>query len=295
VGTRTLATPLRARRARRRQYLLADPAHLDVAYAINPWMDPSAPFDPERATAQWGVLRRTLEGLGHDVTVLPAAPGLPDLVFAANGALVVGDVAVLSRFRHPERTGEEDVHRRALRAGRRRVVASPVPLEGEGDVVVTPGLLLAGHPFRSDVAAHALLESATGVPVLDMELVDERFYHLDTAVGVAADDVLVWHPPAVSEVDGERFRRAFPDAIEVDEHDAALLGCNLVGDGRHVVVPAGVDRLASDLRDRGLEVLPVALDELLLAGGGPKCCVAEWHPAPATVLAPAEAEVTPAA
>ena len=288
LGATTTRTP------RRRRYLLAEPTHIDVSYAINPWMDPSAPFDPERAIAQWHGLRSTLERLGHDVAVLPATPGLPDLVFAANGALVVGDVAVLSRFRHPEREGEAAVHHRQLLAAGHRVVVSSVPLEGEGDVVVTPDLLLAGHPFRTDALAHGLLATTTGMPVLSMELVDERFYHLDTCVGVAADDVLVWHPPAVAAEDGERFRRVFPDAIEVDEHDAALLGCNLVGDGRHVVVPAGVDRLAADLVRRGLEVVPVPLDELLLAGGGPKCCVAEWHPAAAAPTATTGA-VSPAA
>ena len=60
-----------------RRYLVASPAHVEVAYAINPWMDPTVPFDPERAQAQWRVLVATLTGLGHRVDVLPPLPGLP--------------------------------------------------------------------------------------------------------------------------------------------------------------------------------------------------------------------------
>lgn len=275
--TATRPATTRVRTARRRHYVMADPAHLDVVYAINPWMDPTAPFDRERAAAQWRGLHEALVALGHRVDVLPATPGLPDLVFAANGAVVVGRTALLSRFRFPQRAREAAVHERHLVASGRRVVTATSPIEGEGDVLLADGTLLAGHGFRTSRAAHRRLAATFDLPVLDLELVDPRFYHLDTAVGVAAADVLVWHPPAIAPADAQRFRARFPTAVEVDEHDALLLGCNLLGDGRHVVVPAGVDRLARDLAARGLTVVEVPMDELLLAGGGPKCCTAEWH------------------
>ncbi len=267
----------RVRTATRRRFVMAAPDHLDVTYSINPWMDPAAPFDRDRAVAQWSDLRDTLVGLGHDVEVVRAVPGLPDLVFAANGAVVIGRTALLSQYRYPQRTGEQAEHERFLRARGRRVVPASAPIEGEGDVVVVGDVLLAGHGYRTTPEGIGQLRAAFDRVVVDLELVDPRYYHLDTAVGVAAPDVLVWYPPAIAPDDRERFRARYPDAIEVDDHDARLLGCNLVGDGRHVVVPAGVRRLATDLERRGLTVVPVRLDELRLAGGGPKCCTAEWH------------------
>ena len=269
------ATP----RTRTRRYLVASPAHVEVTYAINAWMDPTAPFDSERAMAQWRTLVATLTSLGHRVDVLPPLAGLPDLVFAANGALVLGRRALLSRFAHPQRQPEAAHHRTWLQQHGIDVVEPLAASEGEGDLLVVGRRVLAGHGFRTDVATHAQVAALTDREVVSLELTDPRFYHLDTAIGVVDDQTIAWFPPALTEAGRAEVERRYPDAIEVDEHDALLLGCNLVGDGRHVVVPAGVQRLRHDLRARGYDVVEVDLSELLLAGGGPKCCVAEHHPA----------------
>ncbi len=262
-----------------RRYLVASPAHVEVTYAINPWMDPDAPFDPERANAQWRTLVATLTALGHRVDVLPPLAGLPDLVFAANGALVLGRRALLSRFAHPQRQPEAPHHRAWLQQQGVDVVEATAPCEGEGDLLVVGRRVLAGHGFRTSLAAHDQVRAITDREVVSLELADPRFYHLDTALGVLDDDTVAWFPPAFTAAARDTVQRLYPDAVEVDEHDALLLGCNLVSDGRHVVVPSGVQRLAADLAARGLTVVPVDLSELLLAGGGPKCCVAEHHAA----------------
>lgn len=264
---------------RTRRYLAAAPDHVEVAYAINPWMDPSVPFDRERATAQWRSLIATLTDLGHRVDVLPGVPGLPDLVFAANGALVLGRTALLSRFAHAERQPEAAHHRTWLERAGARTVEAIAPCEGEGDLLVVGRRILAGHGFRTDIAAHHQLRTLTHRDVVSLELVDPRFYHLDTALGVIDDDTVAWYPPAFSQAARATLEHLYPDAIRVEEEDALLLGCNLVSDGHHVVVPAGLGRLAADLRDRGLVPVPVDLSELRLAGGGPKCCIAEHHTA----------------
>ena len=151
--------------------------------------------------------------------------------------------------------------------------------EGEGDLLVVGRTVLAGHGFRTDPTAHTQLAALTDRTIVPLELADPRFYHLDTALGVVDERTVAWFPPAFTGAARAELRRRFPDAIVVDEHDALLLGCNLVSDGHHVVVPAGVHRLAADLTARGYVPIPVDLGELRLAGGGPKCCVAEHHPA----------------
>lgn len=266
------------RTTRLRRYLVASPAHVGVTYSINPWMDPAAPFDPPRAQAQWRALVATLTGLGHRVDVLPPLPGLPDLVFAANGALVLGRRALLSRFVHPQRRPEAEQHRTWLRHQGIDVVEAVAACEGEGDLLVIGRTVLAGHGFRTAEAAHAQLAALTDRTVVPLELADARFYHLDTALGVLDDRTVAWFPPAFTSTARAAIEQRFPDALVVDEHDALLLGCNLVSDGHHVVVPAGVQRLAHDLTARGYVPICVDLSELRLAGGGPKCCVAEHHP-----------------
>ena len=103
--TSVLSRPSRDgdRLATRRHYLMCSPAHFAVTYAINPWMRPGIAVDVERALAQWDALRRTYLDLGHRVDLLDPVPGLPDMVYAANGATVVDGVVYGARFRYAER------------------------------------------------------------------------------------------------------------------------------------------------------------------------------------------------
>ena len=82
------------------------PTHFDVSYSINPWMDPDKPTDTALAIAQWERLRELYLELGHQVELIEPLPGLPDMVFAANGATVVDGRVLVARFRHPERAAE---------------------------------------------------------------------------------------------------------------------------------------------------------------------------------------------
>jgi N-dimethylarginine dimethylaminohydrolase len=134
---------------------MCPPEFYAVDYAINPWMDTSTPVDTELALKQWERLRETLTGLGHTVHVLPAEPGLPDMVYAANGATVVDGTVLGARFRHPERQGEAAAYRAWFAAAGYPVVEPEFVNEGEGDLLVAGEVVLAGHGFRTDSRAHA--------------------------------------------------------------------------------------------------------------------------------------------
>ncbi len=254
--------------------LVADPTHFEVAYAINPWMDPTVSVDTALVRRQWESLVEAYEAVGHRVDVLPAVSGLPDLVFAANGAVVSDGVALISRFRHAERAAEADAHEAWLRAAGLRVERSRFHLEGQGDVLRVGEVLLAGHGFRTDVRAHAQIAAVTGREVVSLELVDPRWYHLDVVLFPLGDTV-AWFPEALAPAARREVVRRFPDALEVSRHDAAVMGCNSVCDGVHVILPAQAEQLAHDVAARGFEPIPVDLSELRKSGGGPKCCTLE--------------------
>src|SRR5471032_574191 len=94
------------RTATRRRYLMYEPRHFVVQYAINPWMDPSVPVDTELAVRQWRGLVETYRRLGHDVAQIEPVEGLPDMVFAANGATVAKGRVYGAKFRYAERVAE---------------------------------------------------------------------------------------------------------------------------------------------------------------------------------------------
>jgi N-dimethylarginine dimethylaminohydrolase len=260
----------------RRHYLMCRPEHFAVTYAINPWMHPDVPVDRALALRQWDELRRTYLDLGHRVDLLEPVAGLPDMVYAANGATVVDGVVLGARFRHPQRSPEAAAHMAWFRAaGFRRVVEPEFVNEGEGDLLVAGDAMLAGTGFRTDRRAHAEAAHVLGRPVISLELVDPRFYHLDTAIAVLDEDTIAWLPEAFSPASRAVLSARFPDAVVAGIDDAAVLGLNAVSDGRHVVLPAQAPKLAAALAERGFTPVPVDLSELLKGGGGPKCCTLE--------------------
>lgn len=267
-----------SRRATTRRYAMTEPRYFAVEYAINPWMDTSAPVDPQRAVEQWGALRRVYLDLGHTVDLVPPRPGLPDMVYAANGGIVVGDTAVVARFAYPQRAGEADAYADWMTGRGLTPACTRSVNEGQGDLLVVGSTLLAGWGFRTEREAHDEIAAIMGLPVVSLQLVDPRFYHLDTALAVLDDTTIAYYPPAFTDAGRARIAELFPDAIEVASADAYVLGLNVVSDGRHVVMPAAATGFAAQLRDAGFEPIGVDLTELLKGGGSVKCCTLELHP-----------------
>lgn len=279
ASTATVSEPPPQRTARRRRYLMCRPDHFAVSYAINPWMDPAVGADRARAVDQWEALRAAYLALGHEVELIDPIEGLPDMVFAANGALVVGERAYGARFAHPERAPEGPAYAGWLRGyGFSEVLDPEHTNEGEGDFLVLDHLILAGTGFRTSVAAHQEAQEFLGRPVVTLRLTDPRYYHLDTALFPLADGDIAYYPGAFSPGSRAVLRRIFPDAVLASERDAAVLGLNAVCDGRNVVINAEATELAETLRRRGYQPVQVDLSELRKAGGGPKCCTLELHP-----------------
>jgi N-dimethylarginine dimethylaminohydrolase len=262
-------------------YLMSPPEHFTVAYQINPWMHVDEPVDRERALKQWDGLRTALLDLGHQVHVLPAVEGLPDMVFAANGAFSVDGVVYGARFKYAQRAAEADAHREFYESRPEwRFVAPAQVNEGEGDFAYAPGrkLILAGYGFRTELAAHAEAQEVLGRPVLSLRLVDERFYHLDTALAVLDGERIVYYPGAFSESSQRVLAQLFPDAVIADEADAAGFGLNLVSDGTNVVFNTEATALAGKLAAAGFRPVQIDLSELKRGGGSVKCCIAELRP-----------------
>jgi N-dimethylarginine dimethylaminohydrolase len=263
------------RTARVRRYAMTPPAFFAVEYAINPWMDVTAPVDVHVADAQWQRLYQTYVGLGHSVDLVEPVPGLPDMVYAANGGFIAHDIAIVARFRFAERAGESRAYAEWMSSVGYRPVSTRHVNEGQGDLLMVGEMVLAGYGFRTDRRAHSEISAALGMPVISLELVDPRFYHLDTALAVLDDRTIAYYPPAFSAAARARLHALFPDAIVAGSADAYVLGLNVVSDGLHVVLPAAATGFATQLRQAGFEPVGVDLSELLKGGGSVKCCTLE--------------------
>jgi N-dimethylarginine dimethylaminohydrolase len=224
---------------------------------------------------QWLELKAAFERLGHTVTVIEGGAGLPDMVFAANGGLVIDGIAMGARFRHAERAGEEALFDAAF-SGLGLALSRPHAVnEGEGDFLVGPHEIFAGTGFRTDPAAHAEAALVFGREVVTLELVDPRFYHLDTCFAVLDEHTAAVYPGAFSAASMDLIRGRFEEVVEATETDAAVLGLNIVSDGRHVLFEAAATGLAAQLADRGFVPIGIDMSEFRKAGGAVKCATLE--------------------
>ena len=270
--------------AQRRRYLMCRPEHFTVSYRINPWMDPANPTDTAKAVRQWQALYDAYVALGHEVELIDPVPGLPDMVYTANGGFIVDGRALGVRFRVDERRGEERPFMDWFAAHGFEVVEPVEVQEGEGDFLLVGDTILAGTGFRSVGDSHRELAEVFGREVISLRLIDPRFYHLDTAITVL-DPVegptgveranIAYLPSAFDEASQRVLAERYPDAIHVSDADGAVFGLNAASDGLHVFVSPRATGFAAQLEERGYIPVPIDLSELLLGGGGIKCCTLE--------------------
>ncbi|WP_344780999.1 dimethylargininase [Microbacterium kribbense] len=267
-----------------RRYLMCRPGYFTVSYEINPWMHQAVPTDTAKAVQQWQTLYDTYLALGHEVELIDPVEGLPDMVYTANGGFIIDGTALGVRFSVAQRRGEEQPFMDWFAANGFDVVRPTAIQEGEGDILLVGETILAGYGFRSDVASHAEIAKVFGREVVSLKLVNPSFYHLDTAICVL-DPVqgpggvekanIAYLPSAFDDASRAVLAERYPDAIVVPEADGAVFGINAASDGRNVFISPRATGFDALLRERGYHPVHVDLSELLLGGGGIKCCTLE--------------------
>lgn len=268
----------------RRRYLMCRPEHFTVSYSINPWMEPSRPTDTNLALTQWQALYDAYVSLGHEIELIDPVEGLPDMVYTANGGFVIDGVAYGPKFRFRERAAEAPAFIDWFAANGFEV-AEPVEVnEGEGDFLLVGDTILAGTGFRSTGDSHREVGEVFSREVVSLTLTDPRFYHLDTAIAVldpvegpggAEKANIAYLPNAFDEKSQAIMRERYPDAIRVSDADGSVFGLNSASDGKNVIISPRAVGFEAQLRERGYTPVKVDLSELLLGGGGIKCCTLE--------------------
>ena len=253
--------------------LMCPPDHYGIEYEINPWMNRSLGAMRELAYHQWRSLRTALRGLGATIEELEPRPGLPDLVFTANAGLILGKVFLSSRFRHAVRARESPVFESWFTQQGFEIEHLPTDMyhEGAGDALFCGDILFAGYRQRSDATAHQWVAHRFNLRCLPIELVNPRFYHLDTCFCPLNRETALYHPAAFDSYGRRVLESHIPKLIPVEEDEALRFGCNAVVVGSSVVHNAGCPKMAESLREAGFTSIAIELDEFLKAGGSAKC------------------------
>jgi lysine-ketoglutarate reductase/saccharopine dehydrogenase-like protein (TIGR00300 family) len=259
------------------RYLMCAPDHYDVDYVINPWMEGNIHRSSrDRAVEQWHQLHQIIKEHAIVDLVTPQK-GVPDMVFTANAGLVLGDRAVVSRFYHKERQGEEPFFKEWFEKNGFTVFELPkdLPFEGAGDALFDREgrWLWAGYGFRSELDSHPYLAKWLDVEVLSLRLMDERFYHLDTCFCPLSNGYLLYYPPAFDSYSNRLIEMRVPaeKRIAIAEPDAVTFSCNAVNIHDVVIMNKASDDLKQCLSAAGFKVIETPLTEFLKAGGAAKC------------------------
>ncbi len=253
--------------------LMCPPDHYGIEYEINPWMDSRQGADRHLAMTQWQDLRRRLEQAGAAIECMEPVAGMPDLVFTANAAMICGKQAIPAHFRHPQRQVEES-YVQAWLARQGLALRSLKPetfFEGAGDALFCGDTLLAGYRIRTAIGGHQQIGDMLGCRVISLELVDPRFYHLDTCFCPLAPGVAIYYPPAFDAYGQRALREVVDELIPVGETEAWSFACNAVVVGRTVVTNIGCPELHRELQARGYTPVATPLGEFVKSGGSAKC------------------------
>jgi dimethylargininase len=223
------------------------------------------PIDYLRAVAQHRAYTDLLRQLGLHVLELDADPALPDCCFVEDIAVVLEEVAVLTRPGAPSRRGETAAVASALEAYRPLIrLEAPARIDG-GDVLVLGRRILVGVSNRTDAAGLRAFDEAVRPRGYRVEPVAmQGCLHLKTAVTSAAPGLLLVNP---EWIDAAPLRGLEQVAVDPAEPWAA----NVVSVAGAVIAAAGFPRTADRLRARGLDVRTVDVSEFQKAEGGVTC------------------------
>lgn len=247
-------------------------ARIAITRAVSPSLPrcelthlPRTPIDLDLACRQHEAYEAQLTALGCTVKRLPAVADLPDSVFVEDVAVVLDEVAVITRPGAPSRRPETAAVAAALRAYRPvREIAPPGTLEG-GDVLVIDRDVYVGRSTRSNAAGIDQLEALLGPLGYRVRGVAIRgCLHLKSAVTRVAPRALLANPDWVDPAVLGR------DIIVVDPAEPAAANALLLGDA--VIYPVAFPRSRRRLEAAGITVSSVDVSELQKAEGGVTCC-----------------------
>jgi len=239
------------------------------------------PIDVARATAQHAAYEQALRSLGATLVRVSPAPELPDAVFVEDTAVVLDEVAVVTRPGAPSRAAETPAVASVLAAYRTVCsMEAPATLDG-GDVLRLGRTLHVGrssHPHHTHHTHHPLHTNRTNQAGIDQlerfvapfgyQVVPVEFtgcLHLKSAVTALADDLLLLNPAWVSA-------SSFPgrEAVLVDDREPH--GANALRFAGTILYPSHCPRTCDRLVDRDLHVVVTDCSELAKAEGAVTCC-----------------------
>ena len=224
------------------------------------------PIDLASARDEHAQYEAVLRALGCEVERLPAGPDQPDSVFIEDTAVVLDELAVITRPGALSRRAETGAVAEALRRYRPvRSIGAPATLDG-GDVLRAGRALYVGVGRRTSAAGAGALRDLCAPFGYDVRLVEYRdCLHLKTAATLVAGDLVLVNPAWVDTAQ-------FAPLRTLDVHPDEPFAANALRIADAVILSDEHERTRGRLEAAGIAVIPVPARELAKAEGGVTCC-----------------------
>ncbi len=254
--------------------LMCRPDYYGIEYAINPWMDVTKKANHLLALKQWESLYQILLKCGAEIDLVSPATGWPDMVFTANAGLFYKNKILLSHFKYKERQGELPYFQAWFEKSGFDIanhIKNDTPyFEGAGDALLAGDQLFVGYGFRSEHRFYKQESLFNHHPLIECELVNPHYYHLDTCFCPLNETLAIWYPAAFS-LESQKKIAAAIELIDVNDEEAKKFACNAVVLDNNIILPTGCPKISAELEKRGLTIHAQEMSEYLKAGGACKC------------------------
>lgn len=271
-----------------KKVLVCRPKNFQVKYQINPWMKPGQ-VDSELALKQWKNMVKTFQSHGVETEIIEQDPNYPDMPFAADQGLILPDkkTLILSNFRHKQRRGESLLYRKWFETKGYKIECLPDKLyfEGGGEIIPFKGKYFVGCGIRNTNQTLQFLQKKFQLEIIPLELVSEKFYHLDTCFFVlSSGETAFYYPKAFSKESIKLLEQNFSNLIELSENEVNGFAANSVVSGQTVFIQKFNPSFKQKLKKLGYETVEIDVSEFIKSGGGLHCLTFEIERMPEFTL-----------
>lgn len=251
--------------------LVTDAKHFRIDYEINPYMHDGDQPDPVKSIEQHEAFMQAHRDAGRTLEYLASAPECPDMVYTANSGLTRGKKVILANL-PPERQPELPHFRKWYQDNGFEVIEAPYLFSGQGDALPCGNFAICGTGWRTDARMHPFIADKLGYEVIPVQTISDEWYDIDLSVAILRPDLIAFCADAMEPESAERLS-TLPevDHITVSVEEAKNFACNLVSDGTMVTMGEGAPKLAAAIRNHGLKVDELPIDQLAKGGGAIRC------------------------
>ena len=270
--------------------LMCTPDYFEVVDIKNPYMKENLNnTNKEKARQQWNSLKNVYltlvaQNVLQQCLQLKGTEGCEDMVFAANQSFPwLSDdgkkLVVLSKMRHPSRLKEvkyfEEFYKKN---GYQTLELKNTKLfEGMGDTIPHPGkkLLYGGFGHRTEAKAYDEITQLLDVNIITLELINEKYYHLDTCFLPLGENTVLVCKSAFSKEAFSLIEKMFKNVIVAPENETEQFALNahvIVADKRkYAIIQKGLSATNAILQSEGFQVVETDTSEYMKSGGSVFC------------------------